>query len=373
MKIKGTRDDFLNCLQKVSNAAQDGNIMPILANVLIEADTESTVITATDQETLVRASCPIKANKKFDATVSAKTFQAILTKLPAESTIAFDYQEGKDADSSPTINITAGKTHYKLNSLPSADFPMLGAKQKLKPLLKIPADKLLRGLNRVNYSAAVNSHRLNLNGVMIEGSIDGLRLVATDGHRMAVQTIDDKKIDESMQLILPRKSVSELMRNLPLEEDKEIKIEASDKVVRFIAQDFEIISNVIAENFPDYRSVIPQNNDKVITIGRDLLKDSLHRVTTITNKGDTVVLKLDKDIVILESTNQSGEEAKDEVAITYKGEKMEIGFNNTFLLDMLSALEEDNLKISVLDTTSSVLIEASEGKDFNYVVMPIRL
>ena len=378
MKIQGTRDDFLNCLQKVSASAQSGGgVFPILANVLLEADADSAVVTATDQETQTKSVSPVKANKKFNATVSAKMFQSILQRLQPGCEVNFDYQEGKGKSEQPFIHISAGKTRYKLNTIAAGEFPRLGAKAKMKPLFDLPADKLLHGLNKVAYASAVNSHRMNLNGVMLEASMDGLRLVATDGHRMAIQTVDAKKFEgEARQFILPKKSVSELARNLPAEGDKEMKLESSDQVIRFHGTDFELTSNIITEAFPDYRSVIPRNNDKKIKLDRESLLAGLRRVSAVaSNKGETVVLTFDKNTASLECTNQDGEVATDEIAADYKGEKIEIGFNVDFLTDMLSASEDAEQQISVLDISSSVLIEPAGQKtpNFQYVVMPIRL
>lgn len=374
MNIKGTRNDFLACLQKVSPAAQSGNINPILANVLLKADVNSIEIMATDQETQIKAPCAAKASKKFNVTVSAKKFQDIL-RLLKDGEVSFDYQKAKDENKSSFINISSGRTRYKLTTLDAGEFPQLGGKDKLVQLLKLPADLLLRSLKRVSYSSALNSHRLNLNGVLLEGSIDGLRLAATDGHRMAVQVINSTKISDGVQLILPRKSVNELIRNLPAEEDREIEIKASDRVVQFVAPGFELTSSIITESFPDYRSVIPHNNDKTVLVERQTFLTGLQRVSVLGDRGETVIIKFDKNTAQLECTNQENEEATHEISAEYQGEKIEMGFNVGFLVEMLSAVEEETFKISILESSSSVLIEpaASAAAAFQYVVMPIRL
>ena len=369
MNIKGTRNDFLDCLQKVSPAAQSGNINPILANVLLKADTDSMEITATDQETQIKAPCAARANKKFNVTVSAKRFQDILRRL-GDGEVSFDYHEG----ASPFVNISSGSTRYKLTTLNADEFPQLGGKDKLTSLLKLPANVLLHAFKRVSYSSAQNSHRLNLNGVLLEGSVDGVRLAATDGHRMAVQVVvGSTKISDNVQLILPRKSVNELIRNLPGEEDKEIEIKASDRIVRFVAPGFELTSSIITESFPDYRTVIPRNNDKVITVERQTFLTGLQRVGVLAERGETVVLKFNQDKARLECITQDNEEATHEIAVDYKGEELEIGFNVDFLVDMFLAVEEENFKVRILESSTSVLIEPAAATDFQYVVMPIRL
>lgn len=377
MNLKGTRDQFLECMQKVSPAAQSGSITPILSNVLLRAEVASVDIIATDQETQMKAPCQVKANKKFNATVSAKKFQDILRRLDSDGEVSFDYQEGKGKDSRASINISCGKARYKLNTIDASEFPRLGEKAGLKPFMKIPAAVLLDALKRVAYSSAINSHRMNLNGVLLESSVKGLRVVATDGHRMAVQDLPADNTPGELQLILPRKSVNELIRNLPGEGDSEIEIKASDRVARFTAASFELTSTLITENFPDYKSVIPQNNDKTITVARAELLAGLHRVSAVASgdRGITVIINFDKGAADLECVNRDNETATDKVSAKYDGEKIEIGFNTEFLTDMLSVVEEDGFQIKVLDPSSSVLFEPGGKKKpaFMYVVMPVRL
>ena len=375
MKIKGTRDQFLNCLSKVSPATDRANINPILSNVLLIADTGSVDIIATDQETQIKSPCEVKANKKFNATVSAKKFHDILRRLDAEGIVSLDYNEGKDGNAS--INVSSGKVRYKLSTIDASEFPRLGEKDSFKDLLKIPADVFLNALKMVSYASAVNSHRMNLNGILLESSAKKLRLVATDGHRMAVQDLKCKDHSpEETQLILPRKSVNELIRNLPGEGDSEIEIKYSDRVARFYAASFELTTSLISESFPDYNSVIPRNNDKAIVVSRMELLNALYRVSAIaTDRDPTIVINFEKDSTKLEHTNKDGETANDEIAAKYEGEMIEVGFNNQYLTDMLTAATDDGFQINILDSSSSVLFEPAGQKtsSFKYVVMPVRL
>lgn len=381
MNIKGTRTQFLTGLQKVISATQSGNIHPILSNVLLKASGKDVDLIAGDQETQIKAPCGVAADKKFNATVSAKKFQDILRRLNADEEVVFDYQDkdAKKEESAPSINISCGKARYKLSALDPDEFPLMGKKMQFKSLLKLPASELLRCLKRVSYSSAVNSHRLNLNGVLLEGSADGLRVVATDGHRMAVQPLSEGKSPGDVQLILPLKSVNELIRNLPAEGDSEIDISSSDdesenQIVRFNAESFELTSTIITDSFPDYASVIPRNNDKVVNIVRTDLLDGLQRVGAVGDREPTVVMNFDKNKVFLECTNQDNDVSTDEVAIKYSGEKLEIGFNLEYLIEMLTAVEEDGFEMKILDASSSVLIvPAEKKKDFQYIIMPVRL
>ena len=237
---------------------------------------------------------------------------------------------------------------------------------------------------------------MNLNGVLLESSVEGLRVVATDGHRMAVQDLQSDKKPGDVQMILPRKSVDELVRNLPGEGDAEVDIKSSDKVLRFTAASFELTSSLSTENFPDYKSVIPQNNDKIVTVARADLLAGLQRVAAIsTDRGVTVVINFSKGAAGLECVNSDNETANDEISVGYEGEKVEIGFNVEFLTDMLSTATEDGFEIKILDPSSSVLFSPSASDDkegekgekaeksekgkkspkaaFMYVVMPVRL
>ena len=400
MNIKGTREQFLNCLQKVSPAAMSGSINPILSNVLLKAEVDSVDIIAGDQETQIKAPCQVNANKKFNATVSAKKFQDILRQLDADGEVSFDYQEGKGENKQPAINISSGKTRYKLSTLSASDFPRLGEKTSFKPFLKLAASELLRSLKRVSYSSAINSHRLNLNGVLLESSNNGLRVVATDGHRMAVQVLTSEKApektaekadkaektdkadkankadkaSEEKQLILPRKSVIELIRNLPAEGDSEIQIKTSDQFVRFIGESFELTSSIITDSFPDYASVIPRNNDKKIAVVSRELLSGLNRVAAVADRGATIVMNFDKNKAVFECVNQDNETATDEIPTKYTGDKIEIGFNVDYLTEMLTAVDDESFEIRILDSSSSVLVvPTKDDPDFQYIVMPVRL
>ena len=373
MNINGVRDDLLNCLQKVSGTAQSANINPILANVLLEADKNALCITATDQETQIKSHCQVTANKKFNTTVSAKKFQDILTRLDANGEVVFEYQEAKKEGAAPTIKISSGKTQYKLLTLPTDEFPLLGEKEKFKPLFSIPANDLLRTLKRVSYACAINSHRLNLNGVLIEGSINGFHVVATDGHRMAVQKLCEEK--DEKQLTLPRKSINELIRNLPSAEESVVNVKASDRFVRFESESFELTSSVISERFPDYQSVVPLNNDKKITVDKKILLTGLQRVSAICDKDATVIMNIDKNHIKLECINKLKETADDELIAKHDGSPIQVGFNIGFLIDMLLSLEESAIIFNILEASSSVLITVAEDEktEFQYVVMPVRL
>ncbi|MGI9306280.1 MAG: DNA polymerase III subunit beta [Gammaproteobacteria bacterium] len=380
MNIKGTREQFFNCLQKVSSTAPGGSVNPILSNVLLRAGGDSVDIVATDQETQIKAPCEVKANKKFNAVVSAKKFQGILQRLESDKQVSFDYHEGKGADKNAYINIAAGKTRYKLFPLDPSDFPLLDEKSNFKPLFKIPANELLRTLKKVSYATAVNSHRLNLNGVLLEGSISGFRAVATDGHRMAVQTVlnkAEKKGSGEAQYILPRKSVNELVRNLPAEEENEVEVKVCDRDIKFCAPSFELISRTITESFPDYKSVIPRNNDKTVLLERKPFLLCLQQVSVISEQqgSTTVVINFGKNLAKMECTNSDNEVATGEIPVKYEGEAVEIGFNADFLAQMLSAVEDSAFEMKILDPSSSVLIKPAEDKkpDFQYIVMPIRL
>lgn len=374
MNIQGTRDQFLTCLQKVSSAAQAGNVNPIAACALFSADTSKVEAVANDQETQIRASCPAKADGKFKVAVPARKFHDILRRLDGDQKVVLDYQEGGENKPSE-IKISAGNAKYKLSALDPEEFQELGAKD-MKPLLKVPASKLLHALKRVSYASAVDSHRLHLNGVLLEGTAKGMHLVATDGHRMAVQALDAGKPEQEVQLILPRRSVQNLIHSLPAEGDGEVEINCSERVVRFATGSFELISNVISENFPDYASVIPRNNDKKVVVDRNGFQAKLLRATALADKDGSVTISFEKNSAKLECTSGESDVAKDELDVKYDGEKIDIGFNARFLTEMAGAVEEDGFEINILDSSSSVLVTpAVEDKknDFQYIVMPVRL
>ena len=376
MKITANRATLLGCLEKVIGVAQGASINPILSNVLLRVDKTSLHMTATDQETQLMSSCVIAADKKFAMAVSAKKLQGILQKLDADAEMKIEFVAEKSEEAQTVMHLSAGRSRYKLLATVGDRFPQLGDKD-MKPMLTSPANDFLHSIKRVSYASAHQSHRLNLNGVFLEGSADGFRLVATDGHRMAMQSLALQKSEEEIQMILPRKSVDELIRNLPAEGEREIKVEANERAARFVTDGFILTSNLIDENFPDYRSVIPHNNSKVATIERKPFLSALQRVVVVSEqKGASVILSFsEKNPLRLECKNPENESADDELEISYQGEDIKIGFNGDFLLDMLSRVENDVFEIRLLDDSTSVLIEAAgdKEKDFRYIIMPVRI
>jgi DNA polymerase-3 subunit beta len=378
VKITTNQSSLLHCLDKVSGVTQGTVINPIFANVLLQAAGSSLSMTAIDQEMQIMSSCNVETDAEFGITVPAKKLQDIIRKLEKgmEVSLVFEEEKNDGGEKQLLMQLTAGRGKYKLQTLSAENFPLMGKSTDIKPLLNVQAKTLLESLRQVHYASAQQSHRTNLNGVFLESSIDGLRFVATDGHRLAMKVLTPEKMADDAQLILPRKSVNELIRNLSAEGENEIKIEAGNRVVRFCGDTFELTSNIIMETFPDYRSVIPRNNDKIALVERRSFLASLQRVSVLAEeRGATVIVSLSPEGMKLECVNKENESAVEETDAKYENDAIKLCFNINFLLDILSAVEEDVFKMRLLEESSSVLIEpAGDGEpSFQYVVMPVRM
>ena len=376
MKLNSTAGNLAHCLQKVSGTAQNNSVIDIMRSVLLETKDGQARLTAVNQDMQITAFCEVEHDEPFKMTLPAQKLGEILRQLPAEEIVVITLEKGKNR-----ALLAAKDSSFRLATLPVDDFPLMGKFGAVKAKKKIPARELLAVLRRVQYASASQSHRICLNGILMEMDEKGIVLVATDGHRMAIEELaaegevpPAKKGDDTSgrQFILPRKSVQELARNLDVDEDVDVDIAASS--AKFSALSFTLISNLIDESYPDYRSVVPRNNDKKLTVERRPFLETINRVMAICDSGTTLLFDIRKGEIELESVNKDNDTAKDVFAINYNGETAKIGFNGTFLKDMLNATEDDVMEMSFLNPSDSVLFKPSASeRSFRYIVMPVRL
>ncbi len=377
MKLSSTAGNLAHCLQKVAGTAQNSAVIEIMRSVLLEVKEGQARLTAVNQDMQVTAFCEVEHEHPFKMTLPAQKLGEILRQLPAEEMVNITWEKGKSR-----AVLASKDSSFRLASLSVDDFPMMGKFGAVRAKKKIPARELLSVLKRVQYASAMQSHRICLNGVLLEVEEKGITLVATDGHRMAIEEVAAEgeitapkkgKDDESArQFILPRKSVQELARNLDVDEDVDIEVAASS--AKFSALSFTLTSNLIDESYPDYRSVVPRNNDKKLTVERRPFLETINRVMAICESGTTLLFDIRKGGIELKSENKDNDTAKDVFPVSYDGEDAQIGFNGSFLKDMLSATEDDVMEMSFLNPSDSVLFKpAAAERSFKYIVMPVRL
>ena len=367
MKFTATREQILSPLQGVIGVVERKQTMPILANVLLAVKGNRLSITGTDLEVELVASGEVTVQQPGEITLPGRKLLEIARALPDKTTVTLTLDGDK-------VKVSAGRSRFVLSSLAAAEFPVVESVSAQQTLV-LPQAELARLIAKTHFSMAQQDVRYYLNGTLLETDGKLLRTVATDGHRLAIAEATlsaGSKAPQAQQVIVPRKGILELQRLLGSEGDVEITIGSNH--IRVTIGDVRFTSKLIDGKFPEYGRVIPASPSKTIVADREALRQALHRTAILSNeKYRGVRLSLSKNSLKLQAHNPEQEEAEDEVEIDYKGEELEIGFNVTYLLDALSAVDTETAEIGLTDSNSSCLIRSPGATDARYVVMPMRL
>jgi DNA polymerase-3 subunit beta len=362
------RDALLTPLQAVTGIVEKRHTLPILSNVLIERKNERLNLVATDLEIQITTSCDAGSKIAEDQrlTVSARKLQDILRSLPDGIDTTLDLQANK-------VQVKAGKSRFNLQTMPADDFPKMSDAGALQAKLTISRKVLQELLLLVQFAMAQQDIRYYLNGLLLVLDGNKIKVVATDGHRLSYAEGPLETSNEKREVILPRKAVMELSRQLGSGDD-EVTIEIYASQVRFRYSDSELVTKIIDGKFPDFTRVIPVNYNKRITLNRQELLQSLQRAAILSNeKFRGVRWMLTTGSLRVTCTNTEQEEAQEELEVTYTGEALDVGFNITYLLDVLNNVHTDSIECSFGDANSSMLITMPGREDFRYVVMPMRI
>ncbi|NIO41443.1 MAG: DNA polymerase III subunit beta [Burkholderiales bacterium] len=361
------RDTLLKPLQAVSGIVERRHTLPILSNVLLETNDGELNLLATDLE--IQVATKAKLSKKASSqaiTVSARKLQDILRSLPDAATVSLETQDSK-------LVLRTGKSRFNLQTLPADDFPRLADGAGEATSVKVAQKQLKRMLQLVQYAMAQQDIRYYLNGLLMLVDGDKLTLVATDGHRLAYIAAALEEKHSRVEAILPRKAVLELVKLLGESEDV-VELHLQQNQVRSRFGDVDLLSKVVDGKFPDFARVIPSNPPSRFAISRTDLQQALQRASILSNeKFKGVRWVLTKNLLRIVCTNAEHEEAEEELEIEYSGEALDIGFNVTYLLDVLNNLSADQVECALGDANSSMLITVPGDKNFKYVVMPMRI
>jgi DNA polymerase-3 subunit beta len=336
--------------------------------VLFERVGERLLLLATDLEIQVSTSfsSPQKGAENYLVTVSARKLLDILRALPEQAEISLEAQNNR-------MQVRSGKSRFNLQTLPAEDFPKLAQAPGTAAKITLTQKELRKLLLLVQYAMAQQDIRYYLNGMLLMLEADVFKAVATDGHRLAYASMKLQQKTEPQEVIMPRKAVQELIKLLN-DNDEEVTIEITPSQVKFKLGDVELVTKVVDGKFPDYTRVIPTNYKKSFEIERGMLQQALQRVAILSNeKFRGVRWTLTEGQLRIACTNTEQEEAFEEIEISYKGEALDIGFNVSYLLDVLSNVASEKVTCSFGDANSSVLITIAEDSDFRYVVMPMRI
>jgi DNA polymerase III subunit beta len=362
------RDVLLKPLQAVTGIVEKRHTLPILSNVLLQRKQEQLFLVATDLEIQVSTSSAGEGKRGEDLslTVSARKLQDILRALPDNTEVLLDAQNNR-------LQVRAGKSRFNLQTLPAADFPSMAEPGEPLARFSLRQHALHELLLLVQYAMAQQDIRYYLNGLLLVLDGDQIRVVATDGHRLSYAAGRLEQPQEKREVILPRKAVLELAKQLAGGNDI-VEVQLFANQVKFTFGNVELITKVIDGKFPDYTRVIPPNYQKQITLNRATLLQALQRAAILSNeKFRGVRWMLTENNLRISCTNNEQEEAQEELEVTYRGEALDVGFNITYLLDVLNNLHDEDVICSFGDATSSMLVTVKEKTNFRYVVMPMRI
>jgi DNA polymerase-3 subunit beta len=362
------RDALLKPLQAVTGIVEKRHTLPILSNVLIERKQGDLLLMATDLEIQVATRTALEkgAGEDTGLTVSARKLQDILRSLPEGTEALLDVQNNR-------LQVRSGKSRFNLQTLPVADFPAMADPGAVQAKINMPQKALRELLLLVQYAMAQQDIRYYLNGLLLVLDGGQAKVIATDGHRLSYAARPLGQQQEKREVILPRKAVQELGRLL-MDSDDAVTVEIFASLVRFSFGNTVLTTKIIDGKFPDYTRVVPTNYQKHFSIKRQDLLQSLQRAAILSNeKFRGVRWMVTGNTLRISCTNNEQEEAQEELEISYGGDALDIGFNITYLLDVLNNVHSESVDCAFGDANSSMLITVADNREFRYVIMPMRI
>jgi DNA polymerase III subunit beta len=366
MKIEITREDLLPVLQATNNVVERRQTLPILSNLLVNAENEPIQVTATDME--VELICQL-ANDPVDAgsvAVPARKLFDICRALPPDAKMSIEASGNK-------VKVASGRSRFTLASMNAQEFPSIGAFDASDEF-EIESDLLNALLENTHFAMAHQDVRYYLNGLLLELEGKRIRAVATDGHRLALtDRAVEHDAEKARQIIIPRKGVLEIVRLLNLAGDT-VNLRIGENHLQVTAGGQSLTTKLVDGRFPDYERVIPRETDNRVIADREVLRAGLSRASILSNeKFRGIRLNFKNNLLVAVAHNPEQEEAEEEIEVEYGGDPIEVGFNVSYLLDVLGVLRAETVRLDLIDANSSCLLRDPDDDSSRYVVMPMRL
>ncbi|MFA5286688.1 MAG: DNA polymerase III subunit beta [Candidatus Omnitrophota bacterium] len=362
MKFKVEKSILINGIQTVQNVIVTKSSLPILSNILIETQQDGLRLTATDLDIGITCLIPVNIQEAGAVTVPAKRFSDIVKELPGNSVSVSTKKNNQ-------VSIETDLCQFKIMGLAREEFPRL-PEFKDKEVLKLEQSVLKEMLNLTSFSVSIDETRYILNGILLKVSKNGLILVATDGKRLAV--VEKKmsySVSQEMSIIIPIKTIHELNRNL--REEGELSIVLGSNQALFDLGSVVIISRLIEGEFPDYKQVIPPTTENKVRVNRgDLLLAVKRAALLSTPDYQAVKLEVFKNKLVVSKSTPDVGESREELAVSYQGKELAIGFNPNYLLDVLKNLGEESVDIELTDSEKPGVIRIN---GYTYIVLPMRI
>jgi len=366
MKFSVAKEVILDELQLLQGIVEKRNTMPILANILVSVGEDKVDMTGTDLEVGLRTHFPVKAEEPGAVTVSGKKVFEIVKSLPDDKMITFE--ENDDL----MLEISSGKSEFKVLCLPKEDYPMVpGA--SFEKRITLPLDRFKEMIDRV-YFAIAQEQRYYLNGALLVLKKDGMELVSTDGHRLSHTSMGVDGMDpaEEVRVIVAKKSLGELRKMT----NDSVEFDHDENNLFFRVGNRMLISRIIESKFPNFEAVIPKDNPHLLRVDKEEFTQAIRRVSLLSSERSRgVKFSIGKGSLKLFSSNPEIGEARDDLDVDYKGADLEVGFNSQYLLDFLQSIGSERVRLELKDENSAAIMRPDLDEDikYTYVLMPMKI
>ncbi len=371
MKFKISRTNFFKTLSHLQGIVDKKNSLPILSNILIEAKENLLILSSTDMDISIIEKIDCNVLEDGATTINSQILYDIVRKIDESSEIEIISNNGK------LLTLRASGSRFSLACLPKEDYPIID-QDNSGARISINSKILFKLIDKTKFAISNEETRYFLNGLYFninrEDDTNVATLVGTDGHRLAKFSYNlESDINEISGVIIPKKTIYELSKLLS-EIDDNIEILISSNKVIFFIGNIIFISKLIDGSFPDYKRVIPQDNNNILKINREILLSAVDRVSTIANEKSPVIkFKLFKNILNLNTANNESSTASEDLNINYEGDEIEIGFNSKYIMDIVNNLEDEEISINLKDNTSPIVAVENSNTNLVYVLMPMRV
>ena len=372
MKFVVEKSVLLKTLSHAQSIVEKRNTIPVLSNVRIEALADSISFKATDMDTEITEIADAKVSEQGAITAPAHMLYDIARKLSDGAEVELTFPDDKGQ-----LSVASGRSKFSLSTIAVEDFPVISG-DELPINFSMGKEELKDLIDRTQFAASTEETRYYLNGLYIhaktEGQTNVLRVVATDGHRLAcVESPLPEGADKLAGVIVPRKTVAEIRKLLDDTESQTVAISLSENKIRFALQDITLTSKLIDGTYPDYERVIPTDNDKVLELSVKALATAVDRVSVVAERTRAIKMITNKNHVVLTTSSPDLGSALEEVEASYESDALEVGFNFRYLLDILTEIKGENVQISFADGSSPSIIRDTSDASAIYVLMPMRV
>lgn len=370
MIIKIEKEKLIEPLKNLVGVAEKKQTMPILGNILFRAANGKLLIVGSDLEVEISTLVNHQTDEDLNTTLPGKKLLDILRSLPGDGAVTIELGDDK-------ATIKSGKSRFVLASLPGSDFPY--DKEDVDYCYEVSAHNLDNLINQTSFSMAVQDARHFLNGMFFEVGAEKITVVATDGHRLSMSACNQtNSLNEPVDCIIPRKCITEIKRILSDFKDSKEKLvnfNIKSNHFYFSVDDYFVKSKLIEGNYPDYNKVFPESLPHKLDVDKKELKSALQRMSILSNeqfKG--VKLSLSSSETKLSTNNPSQEEGEDSISCIYSGENLDIGFNLTYLIEVIDVISSENIVLQLNNSDSGCLISSNDNNALNkYIIMPMRV